>query len=437
MISMSIADMSNGVNGTGVFDEGASPGMVAGGQQPALGRYPATAAQESGSRKGRRKCSIEENRVLMECYFKSIPEKRGYRQRMLRLWDEKGMVKVTEQRLADQARTILKSKWFTAVELEEIKRNKHGDCDDQNRTVVVEEANDGNEHELPAENVKEMDPQTAQEAQVQSEGCDEAPRQLSEDRLVIWKRLNEIRLSQDQDKVPSLKKIAKQRIREDLQVVEEVAAQIQTKDISETNRLLHATAVVVNERLDLKPGKKKATKEPWWKRRLQGQVDQLRKDLSRLEHVCRNECSRPRIRNQLWRNYKIETKGVAVVIEELKQRISAKAHKIKRYNDRILQYQQNRLFEVNQRQFYKELDDSQGSDQPTPDANEAREFWSNIWDRPVEHRRDAGWLNDLKGKTQVEQQDDLTIDIDKLRAILRKIPNWTAPGPNNVQGFKD
>jgi len=61
-------------------------------------------------------------------------------------------------------------------------------------------------------------------------------------------------------------------------------------------------------------------------------------------HVCRNECSRPRIRNQLWRKYKIETKGVAVVIEELKQCISAKAHKIKGYNDLILQYQQNRLF---------------------------------------------------------------------------------------------
>ena len=94
--------------------------------------------------------------------------------------------------------------------------------------------------------------------------------------------------------------------------------QIQTKDISETNRLLYTTAVVVTERLGIKPGRKKATKEPWWKRRLQGQVDQLRKDLSLLEHVCRNECSRPRIRNQLWRKYKIETKGLAVVIEELK-----------------------------------------------------------------------------------------------------------------------
>ena len=143
MISMSISNTSNGGNGTGVFDEGVSPGRVAGGQQPEPSRYPATAAQESGSRKGRRKWSVE-NRVLMECYFKSIPEKRGYRQRMLRLWDEKGMVKVIEQRLADQARTILKSKWFTTVELEEIKRNKHGNCDEQNGTAVVEEANDGN-----------------------------------------------------------------------------------------------------------------------------------------------------------------------------------------------------------------------------------------------------------------------------------------------------
>ena len=40
----------------------------------------------------------------------------------------------------------------------------------------------------------------------------------------------------------------------------------------------------------------------------------------------------------------------------------------------------------------------------------------------MEHRRDAGWLNDLKGKTQVKQQDDLTIDIEKLRTIVRKIP---------------
>ena len=44
-------------------------------------------------------------------------------------------------------------------------------------------------------------------------------------------------------------------------------------------------------------------------------------------------------------------------------------------------------------------------------------------------------LNDLKGKTQVEQHDDLTIDFEKLRAMLRKIPNWKAPGTDKAQGF--
>ena len=135
---------------------------------------------------------------------------------MLRLWDEKGMVKVTEQRLADQIRTILKSKWFTAVEREEIKRTRHRNGDVQSGTAVVQQANDGNEHELPVENAMEMDSQTAQEAEIQNERCDEAPRQMSEDQLVICKRLNEIKLSQDQDKVPAVKGIEKRRIREEL-----------------------------------------------------------------------------------------------------------------------------------------------------------------------------------------------------------------------------
>jgi len=73
---------------------------------------------------------------------------------------ENGMVRVTEQRFADQVRTILKSKWFTTVELEGIKRNKHRHCEEQNGSAVVEEAKDGNEHEPPVEDAKEMDSQT-------------------------------------------------------------------------------------------------------------------------------------------------------------------------------------------------------------------------------------------------------------------------------------
>ena len=45
-----------------------------------------------------------------------------------------------------------------------------------------------------------------------------------------------------------------------------------------------------------------------------------------------------------------------VVIEELKQRITAIAAKVRRYQGRVDSYMQNRLFENNQRQFYWELD---------------------------------------------------------------------------------
>ena len=45
-----------------------------------------------------------------------------------------------------------------------------------------------------------------------------------------------------------------------------------------------------------------------------------------------------------------------VVIEELKQRITAIAAKVRKYQGRVDSHRQNRLFENNQRQFYRELD---------------------------------------------------------------------------------
>ena len=37
-------------------------------------------------------------------------------------WKERGLPKITEQRLCDQARAITKTEWFTSVELDEIRR---------------------------------------------------------------------------------------------------------------------------------------------------------------------------------------------------------------------------------------------------------------------------------------------------------------------------
>ena len=104
-----------------------------------------------------------------------------------------------------------------------------------------------------------------------------------------------------------------------------------------------------------------------WKRRLQNKIKELRKDLSLLEASKDIGISNFRHWERLERKYSIRVKRLNVVIEELKQRITAIAAKVRWYQGRVDSYRQNRLFENNQRQFYRDLDQEEercDDDQP-------------------------------------------------------------------------
>ena len=47
------------------------------------------------------------NKIVMERYLMSEPKIRGYRKRNLSLWLQKGMFRVSEQRLVDQANIFI------------------------------------------------------------------------------------------------------------------------------------------------------------------------------------------------------------------------------------------------------------------------------------------------------------------------------------------
>ena len=67
---------------------------------------------------------------------------------------------------------------------------------------------------------------------------------------------------------------------------------------------------------------------------------------------------------------------------------------------------------INQKKLYKELGgDSSGTDTNCmPDAEESCEFWSKIWDNPIEHNRDAEWLADVRDELgQCSAQEDVKI----------------------------
>ena len=64
-----------------------------------------------------------------------------------------------------------------------------------------------------------------------------------------------------------------------------------------------------------------------------------------------------------------------VVIEGLKQRIVVIAAKFSSYQERVDRFRQNRIFQNNQRQFYRELNQKgERCDHDQPDAEESKSF---------------------------------------------------------------
>ena len=124
-----------------------------------------------------------------------------------------------------------------------------------------------------------------------------------------------------------------------------------------------------------------------------------------------------------------------VVIDKLKQRITAIAAKVRRYQGWVDSYRQNRLSENNQRQFYRELDqEEERCDDEQPVAEELKQFWGNIWSHSADHK-DANWLQHLRSEVNVKKQEKTDINTGSLKKILGRIPNWKSPGPDLVQGF--
>ena len=97
-------------------------------------------------------------------------------------------------------------------------------------------------------------------------------------------------------------------------------------------------------------------------------------------------------------------KRLNVVIEVLKQRITAIAAKVRRYQGWVDSFRQNRLFGNNQRQFYRELDqEKERGDDDYPEPEESKQFWRNIWSQSADHKEDAKWLQDLQSEVNVKK----------------------------------
>ena len=92
------AGTSSNPNPTGTTNPNCNPAGIPTGKERAKKKRDET--------KRRHKWSREDNSTLMKVYFQSDPDRTGYRKRMCSLWQDEEMPFFTEQRLADQVKSV-------------------------------------------------------------------------------------------------------------------------------------------------------------------------------------------------------------------------------------------------------------------------------------------------------------------------------------------
>ena len=127
-------------------------------------------------------------------------------------------------------------------------------------------------------------------------------------------------------------------------------------NVMDLNHLIYAAATVITEEINGRKQYKLQTQilhTPPWIRRIQNTINNMRKELSQLVEIQRdNRKTMNKNKAKLFKKYNIETReGLAQLTEELKQKISAKTQRLAGYKNRQDQYYHNKLFKTDCKNF--------------------------------------------------------------------------------------
>ena len=399
--------------------------------------------------------------MVMKCYLQSQPERRGYRKRMHDVWKGNNMPEVSQQRLCDQLLTIKRRNWVTDVQIEELKKQMVGhqspNVNSRDETPNPCANGESNGDDL---NVVARDHLGNGRVLAQSENLNDNLEPLVDladqcEDVALIEQLKGVFQADQSSRLPALRMVAMDKLLEEAGCVNKALAALVAStreydgDISKINRLIYAGANVVCQRLGIRVTSESQKRESakWWKIRMVRKIARLRKDLSRLEEAKRGRLKRAEVFQQLDRRYHLWKKGLVPVMEELRQRIMAESQKLRRFEEKTLQFRQNMTFERDQRRVYRDLRDGgkrklaggekNGGRKDELDAEEARGFWEGIWGMGVQHNQAAEWIQDVAEMLDgdVELQEDLAISTDDVRKYVSKMPYWKAPGPDHVHWF--
>ena len=137
---------------------------------------------------------------------------------------------------------------------------------------------------------------------------------------------------------------------------------------------------------------------------------------------------------KIFQKYRVtNAREVAQVTETLKQKLQAKAQRIRRYEKMETQYSQNKMFKADTKKFYRNLGTKNIEAREPPAMTEAETYWKSLWGEEVHNER-SEWIR-RDDKRKIRYMDLKPIQIMEITLYLSKAHNWKYPGNDQIQNY--
>ena len=203
----------------------------------------------------------EGNQLALHCCFRSNHSQRGYRKRMMEIWQECANFQTTSQRLADQVRT---KGWFSDLEILEIhqKINKQDNNTVPDSSSVVKQKQP-NRNELPtSKNENATLPNNAQPSNHKET--------LSQEQKINLENVKRV-TNNEKTTLPSLINIEWRILKIETNKINQVLPYISTNNITELNELIYTGAKLVSEKIGIPSKSTKKKSKPGWEIQIETQ----------------------------------------------------------------------------------------------------------------------------------------------------------------------
>lgn len=381
----------------------------------------------------------------------------GYRQQLhaefCKVYPE---LQVTEQRIADQYRTILRNNLIPEGRRNEIMQQVEEEINHHATGTVEPET----EEETPintsaiGEEGESADINPEQNTEANAETQDDNNETIEKLTTEMTKAMMEYNRTDPLSRpvLPRLRSSRKLGLLLNImnnRIISDYLLEVHT--LEDLHTVLYCAATAITRIVGVKilsraesNIRKKQREMPNWERRLNNKIDNLRKDIGHLTEYqngirttkIKKSAERIMARTQQHSRHEPLNSNSQQCLDTLKQKLSLYSGRLRRYKNSNNRKQDNKLFENNEKEFYRRLNQCR-DEQPTeyPTKQQVDNFWRGQLSSPVPCNINANWIKETQNSQDYDQMQFQPYTTEEVGRIISQLHNWKAPGPDGLHNY--